>query len=136
MTWLKAIEVQPFLAQTKVWKNVNNETILLSEIDARYAGNIVRFLDRKADELADKIDLVEVWVWAAMDAAGTPHRIEDPSNWMRGTSLYKALRKIAADEQTGRNLCEHGWTEDDFCPDCSDDLLADLEERSHQFGHD
>ena len=102
-TWLKASEVQSFLAQTEDWRNINNDTIPLSEIDARYAGNIVRFLERKAPDLMELVDSYIFYVEAETETIGDHRPLVgrvDPVQWMRDHKLYQAIKRIA-DEEDG-----------------------------------
>lgn len=58
-----------------------------------------------------------------------------------GTMLARSHQAVPAGMQAEfrrRGMatpCEHGWTDLDFCPECSDEVLSDIEERGHQFGH-
>lgn len=97
--WLRASEVEGFLRQTKLWRNIENREIPLRDIDTRYAGNIVRFLERKASELLLIAGESRFYAEVATDfITGDADRFQaqDAVAWMRKQPLYKAIQKRAA----------------------------------------
>lgn len=89
------------LYQTEHWINIRGEVIPLEQIDARYARNIMGFLDKRA---AMAHEIARFWlsmqwpddpsdgVWHAMVASEQDHDNTPPLDWMRSTPLYEALR--------------------------------------------
>lgn len=72
-------------------------------------------------------------IWTQRD--GTQMPVSDMSNehlTNAATMLVRANRAVpdgmrAEFARRGLSVpCEHGWTDFDFCPECSDDVLAGL----------
>ncbi len=102
MSWMRAGEVESFLKQTKVWRDITNTEIPLDQIDARYAKNILGFLEHKAEELLDLSINADLWAQSQMDApfsmdegSMAAARNQKPVEWMWSRPLYKAIAGIA-----------------------------------------
>lgn len=96
--WLRASDTEAFLKQIKHWKNGQNELVPLSDIDQRYARNIIRHLEGKAPELLRMVSDYQSYVECMIDQITTdPERLaqRDPVEWMREQKLYRAIAAIA-----------------------------------------
>lgn len=93
MPWINLLD------QTEVWVNREGEEIRVDEIDARYAANICRFLERRAvgiffhynlDRLVRlPMDMGEEAERSVLDHMDEQSR--DPVGWLREKPLFKAI---------------------------------------------
>lgn len=93
-----------YLHQGDVWRDGAGQHIPVSGIDARYAGNILRFMERQAPRW-----VVIYWLDFWNQCSGMPmgdmaemvvdreeaYAMDHPVEWVRETELYKAIAEQA-----------------------------------------
>lgn len=85
--------VHELLAQGDVWVSKGGAEHRIADMDADYCGNVIRFLERRADTLALDHALFAPNVPVSEIVPETREAIADPARWLANQPLMVALRK-------------------------------------------
>lgn len=80
-------------SQDEVWVNSEGRYVPIKEMSARYAENVMHFLEGNALSDAEMI-----WMWDTRDDANAGEFVMDEDrarDWVRSTPLYRALREAS-----------------------------------------